>query len=82
MQKKQNTQLFSIANETMEEGVPFCGFLDRDVFLLYFFNFFKRGFRVTRECFGDGQHEKLAARFFMALEMMKWGMPHRLHFGC
>ena len=28
MQKKQNTQLFSIANETMKEGFPFCGFLD------------------------------------------------------
>lgn len=28
MQKKQNTQLFSIANETMKEEFPFCGFLD------------------------------------------------------
>lgn len=73
MQKKQNTQLFSTANETMKEGFPFCVFLDfGDLFCCFvLLSFLRRGFRFDRECFGDGQHEKLAARFFMALGLIK-----------
>lgn len=49
----------------MKEGFPFCGFI-----VVALLVFLRMGFRFTRECFGDGQHEKLAARFFMALEMI------------